>query len=180
VTAFPPHTTGFPSTSSTVALGCFARQAATASPIGDCPTTMNILGFRASATRSTATTAAQPRRVRLPQRPIPADRLKRAHRAARLAAWLRPWRIKIVSSSALLTPSSTSGYASVTNHGPSPPSLRVPEVQAGQLVRREIVDTEAEAVAEVKRLDALNSGKGARYFFQSAKYFTSGRPSSEG
>ena len=45
---------------------------------------------------------------------------------------------------------------------------------------KEIVDTEAEAVAEVKRLDALNSGKGARYFFQSAKYFTSGRPSSEG
>jgi hypothetical protein len=45
---------------------------------------------------------------------------------------------------------------------------------------KEIVDTEAEAVAEVKRLNAMNSGKGARYFFQSAKYFTSGRPSSDG
>lgn len=45
---------------------------------------------------------------------------------------------------------------------------------------KEIVDTEAEAVAEVKRLDALNAGKGARYYFQSAKYFTSGRPSSDG
>lgn len=45
---------------------------------------------------------------------------------------------------------------------------------------KKIVDTEAEAVAEVKRLDALNSGKGARYLFQSAKYFTSGRPSSDG
>jgi excinuclease UvrABC helicase subunit UvrB len=58
--------------------------------------------------------------------------------------------------------------------------LRPSEDPNSFITIKEIVDTEAEAVAEVKRLDALNSGKGARYFFQSAKYFTSGRPSSEG
>lgn len=58
--------------------------------------------------------------------------------------------------------------------------LRPSEDPNSFITIKAIVDTEAEAVAEVKQLDALNSGKGARYFFQSAKYFTSGRPSSEG
>ncbi|MCK6524642.1 hypothetical protein L6R49_24815 [Myxococcota bacterium] len=45
---------------------------------------------------------------------------------------------------------------------------------------KEIVDTADEAAAEVKRLDALNSGKGCRYIFQSAKYFAGSGPSSDG
>lgn len=44
---------------------------------------------------------------------------------------------------------------------------------------KEIVDTEVQAVAEVERLAALNSGKGSRYFFQSAKYFND-FPASDG
>lgn len=58
--------------------------------------------------------------------------------------------------------------------------LRPSEDPNSFITIKEIVNTEAEAVAEVKRLNAMNSGKGARYFFQSAKYFTSGRPSSDG
>ena len=54
--------------------------------------------------------------------------------------------------------------------------LRPSEDPNSFITIKEIVDTEAEAVAEVKRLGDLNSDKGARYFFQSAKYFTSGVP----
>jgi hypothetical protein len=40
---------------------------------------------------------------------------------------------------------------------------------------KEIVDTEDEAQAEVKRLMELNSDKGCEYHWQSAKYYPEGR-----
>ena len=130
MTSVPRCSTLFPSISSTVVLGCFARHTATALSIGACPT-MNIFVFRAKASRSYSTTAARPAgSVSRSAQVQPTGR--NGHTAQPdLRAWRRPWRIKIVSSSPLLTPSPTCRTASVPNHSPSPPPLRVPEVQAG-------------------------------------------------
>lgn len=55
-------------------------------------------------------------------------------------------------------------------------ALLDPSVPADHAITiKETLASEEEAVREVKRLNALNAGKGCEYSFQSAKYYPAGR-----
>jgi hypothetical protein len=74
----------------------------------------------------------------------------------RKTSWVRAYAVLRVDSGEI--------DSSIPNRGPGPSDVTV----------KEVVMSEAEAIAEVARLNDLNSEKGCRYFWQGTHLFANG------